>query len=765
MLFLVTRRCAISAPSPYVQLTNLPPHQELIWFDLAVDDGWCCCFRRHEEDRFGMYRRGFSRLCDVSKKIIRGGGRRPPNSEETTPSAVSFLIDPTPLVAAFTRTLEGSGHVYLKGAVHEGKSSFARTYCEVHPKNTCYVSCNIGRSPEALAAEVIDALHMAGHESVKKLSDVKRFDGTFTFFFDQCHLLFRHSLDSDVAALFVQRSSLRAKVVYLSTTQYGATADGALCTPASITNKWVLPWRFSREEVRALVPCILENTATPSGTCGKDAAKLIFSLFTGHRGMTVMALEYIRQNQVGPADMSFQAIHQALRTMLLTHEGALQSRACKINGQNALRYPRGYAHNQETLVQLALSTGKIPASVVDKVPHDIQYGVTLGAFTPFNLWSIPTTATNISATQRVDYGIPNPFLLRELDRNIGPWDFRVVPRPSLSAEAVITGLSHLAYGALFGIGGDKTVRDDEVWYEDDLNRAVRAGMNKAYDGLIEFVPCAAARGPQGKPDIFSGDEKLVIECVVYSKLHKYQLDEHYCRFNPKGWKVEYQKGLKPGHSALLVIFCGSAEVDEVVAATQRPPPTTQQTPLPPATPQTHLSLKPTCLFGHDFSPQVPVLIVVINWASLWEFEVQYLEKSKAIVETKVRTDMQCWSFDVKDRLFFVSSKPSKTLEEKVEKLKPDSEVPKNVWVQQLDGQPLRLTGSAFQVTPSLDNVDGLKKAIKAKKPSLKDVDADRLTIYTKAGTGQWISIVKQSTALNANTAPTPYGFALPQGGS
>ena len=89
--------------------------------------------------------------------------------------------------------------------------------------------------------------------------------------------------------------------------------------------------------------------------------------------------------------------------------------------------------------------------------------------------------------------------------------------------------------------------------------------------------------------------------------------------------------------------------------------------------------------------------------------------------------------------------------------------PSAVWVQQLSDSTMLFVGSAFMAFPRFNFIDGLKKAIREEKPSLKDVDADRLTIYTQDAAGKWIEVTKQSTALKENAEETPYGFVPPRG--
>lgn len=72
-------------------------------------------------------------------------------------------------------------------------------------------------------------------------------------------------------------------------------------------------------------------------------------------------------------------------------------------------------------------------------------------------------------------------------------------------------------------------------------------------------------------------------------------------------------------------------------------------------------------------------------------------------------------------------------------------------------------GPAFMVTPTIHNIDGLKKAVKAEDPSLKDIAAHTLIVqaYGKEK-GDWIPVTKASTPLVPNTEETAYRVILPK---
>ena len=89
-------------------------------------------------------------------------------------------------------------------------------------------------------------------------------------------------------------------------------------------------------------------------------------------------------------------------------------------------------------------------------------------------------------------------------------------------------------------------------------------------------------------------------------------------------------------------------------------------------------------------------------------------------------------------------------------------VPTNVWVRQRDPHGQQLVGSAFKVTPSTNDIDSLKKAIKVeigpKYPCLIGPD---IAILTPTKDGKWEGIVEPDTTLQLNTPGQPYAFQLP----
>jgi len=375
------------------------------------------------------------------------------------PSAVKFLVDYAPMKIKFEKCFAIDRHVYAKGAVHEGKSSFARTYQEkADPKTCCYIGCDTvyDKDPKMMETKILTELQRVW--SFTSINDVFTLKDTDTLLFDECHRLFMCA-DESVGSLFVKGTCLNCRVAYFSTTQFGMKLSGDVGTPPSITNKVVLPWRFTRDEVTSLIPAMilgLSSTVIPDD----EAVDVLFSLFCGHRGMTIMTLGYLREamEQDSQTDLTFKVIHSYLCRMLRCKEGGLQSRAVKINGQDVARFPNGdnYNDNIRTLVQLAIVKGDIEKSVSQKVPQDIQRCVTLGALAPGGLWTHPTDTVKMSDT--TEYSIANPFLLRVLNEDtLALRQLRDVPNPILPVDAVLSGLSHMPFHSLFNIGTTTTL--------------------------------------------------------------------------------------------------------------------------------------------------------------------------------------------------------------------------------------------------------------------------------------------------------------------
>jgi hypothetical protein len=90
-----------------------------------------------------------------------------------------------------------------------------------------------------------------------------------------------------------------------------------------------------------------------------------------------------------------------------------------------------------------------------------------------------------------------------------------------------------------------------------------------------------------------------------------------------------------------------------------------------------------------------------------------------------------------------------------------SQLPMSAWVQPHDADGTA-TGSAFKVTPTSNDIDALKKAIKAeigaKYPTLIAPDIKIYEWDAAANTAKKDAVKKQSTPLHATTEETPYTF-------
>ena len=95
-----------------------------------------------------------------------------------------------------------------------------------------------------------------------------------------------------------------------------------------------------------------------------------------------------------------------------------------------------------------------------------------------------------------------------------------------------------------------------------------------------------------------------------------------------------------------------------------------------------------------------------------------------------------------------------------ETLGVSDKAPPVVWVQLVDSPESAMKPSnatAFMVSPTANDIDGLKKAVKSEKPNaLKDVDADTLKVYARIAEGVWAEVPRASTPLTANTEDSAY---------
>ena len=75
-------------------------------------------------------------------QIVPGFGGFLPRAAASSFDTCKLLVDPQSQFDEFHRVVES--HVFLTGAVHEGKTSFALQYAEKHPTKSCYIGCYSG---------------------------------------------------------------------------------------------------------------------------------------------------------------------------------------------------------------------------------------------------------------------------------------------------------------------------------------------------------------------------------------------------------------------------------------------------------------------------------------------------------------------------------------------------------------------------------------------------------------------------------------------
>ena len=92
---------------------------------------------------------------------------------------------------------------------------------------------------------------------------------------------------------------------------------------------------------------------------------------------------------------------------------------------------------------------------------------------------------------------------------------------------------------------------------------------------------------------------------------------------------------------------------------------------------------------------------------------------------------------------------------------PPTPLPNTFWAQLVppaEDPTQRPKAVAFQVTPAIANIDGLKKAVKAEVPEkLVGIASIDLKVYAHdAAAGGWVEVTKASAPLTPNTEDTAY---------
>ena len=390
---------------------------------------------------------------------------------------------------------------------------------------------------------------------IESLSNLCGLSEDFTLLFDECHELFSLPWDSAPFKQFVERASLNCRVVYLGTTQYGTSTSRGTVTRPQIDNKWILPWRFTREEVAELIPCMLHGQLDQQSKVDDATADLLFGLLKGHRGMTMMTLEAIRQRQVVDGVPAVRSDRE-LCSIFQEYLGPIIGRANLIDSP-VRTFPDGFGHNMEVLIQCALASGKIAKEIAGRAFSDIQHGVRLGVFSPLEMCGGYDKATE--AVDSPDYAISNPVLRSNLEQSMGPrpWPFCTVDLPELPVDAIVTAFACMPDDLFLKCGGSCTTRKSAVWCEDSINEAIRASFNRVYNLFASLdVGAPTSAVGVGKVDFVCGDFR--IENVVYENAS--QVASHYRRWRDV---AEYKAGLAAKHQSLLVVCCRPHQAGEV----------------------------------------------------------------------------------------------------------------------------------------------------------------------------------------------------------
>ena len=86
---------------------------------------------------------------------------------------------------------------------------------------------------------------------------------------------------------------------------------------------------------------------------------------------------------------------------------------------------------------------------------------------------------------------------------------------------------------------------------------------------------------------------------------------------------------------------------------------------------------------------------------------------------------------------------------------------KNVWVQLVDDPTMPSTATAFMVSPTVGNIDGLKKAVQAGcKEAGETVDPLKMKVYACIAEGVWEEVAEDAP-LVANAKSSAYHVSVP----
>jgi len=657
-----------------------------------------------------------------------------PDVEPTSPQTNRFYVDPARLAKNLSDCIGNSRHVYVKGGVHDGKTSLALTLSQTD-KGTCYVSCQ-----DCVVVDKSDAVDVAATERkivealrrkwsfVKRLSDVQGILPGNRIIFDECHRLFIVPEASSLHSYFIKRDQLKADAVYMSTTSVGVSASGVV-TPHQITNKWWLPWRYTAEEVEQLMVCIHAKKLVRTYTVDPTVAPIIHGFLRGHRGMTNLLLASHE------GELNFRDVVKQIGKMLRTGSGFLESRSVWINGNTAYKFPLDptqYSDSLRTLLKSAVAQGGVVSdAAVKAAPHDLARCTTLGAVEP-GIWAAQTTIPTqlpkdpIGSTSMQQFSVGNPFLLRKLAHVLDVQCLRVVQQPTTPMDAVVNGLSHFSYEAMFASADE--LLGASVWYEDPLNDAVRTGIKMAFPQADVQGPPKKTRGGDGQPDIRVNN--LVVEGAVFRSAK--EVNEHYNRFwDPQ--KALYARAQASGHGALLV-YCSRAQLP---AASE--------------------------LIKSIVKQAVPIAILCVDFSDLWQFDLHVYWSSVAHSVYTIPADLTCWRLSSTNELER-ASRLAPELQAELDALQRTSTSPVNAPIYCRVELPDKTTVST-DVAATLRKedlprtVDGLKKAL------LREFERDaaflgksvrHLKVYPPGKERATEQYAKMSTPLAAAPEEAPY---------
>lgn len=728
----------------------------------------------------------------------------PSDANEILPKDNSFSFPDDDLVLLQT-AMEESGksaqHLFLRSDIGTGKSTMGNLLKAGSPDKVVHVKLSSGtkaRTSVCKAAKCASIDEWTDALSEKML------------ILDECHLAF-----SD-AALLQKLVKERIPGFFLlmfssSSAHQAAQADStiALATPTVITKRCFVNLSFSPAEVKGLVKCsnsdrlfTSPNTSRQTVDVEATLAPIIWSLFLGHRLLTVTALELM--NSGAPCEVKQSRTPDALyRTLLLNLREKVLKPSCLNTCRSAIinsNFGKLF-HGQLTCFRL-LCDGYVEATTSKTFEYDSTGSlITRGALRP--------TKGNVDI-----YEWTNSFVARFFHERFA---VRYQIKPVVDKQdSVSLVLLALAWFDLQDYTKDTNNREEalqflQMPYEERFQSTLQSGWNQFpevckalpeawHDGdSNSWKPGIAPNGrlltpKQGRIDfqLTLADKRMVfVEVAVFGKPVQRAVTETQIRIAASnastitdhiapfftGVKAgkrrsTYPQALQDGH-VIVVIFSHSDVMDEAEQQVKAALETYKSRPLSEKLKVIILGMK--SVFRYEVITASAVNGAVTSTKTTEELTAtlcaKRVEGDQLVVNQRQPTlHEQLLKYghpvglDAKPATTPVLDYLQQTVRQNISKVKSSVEdmclaLEMSAWCVQLD-ESKHQDGSIFHVSVSANRVAELKKAIKKELPNdLANYDARRLTIYENSGAG-WKMMTDENTALKCTTWATAYGFTV-----